>query len=64
MDGGYLRTEDIEGAHGQGVALFVPPKPARNAGQSRAGTGAAAGRQRRPPGLEGTDAERGRSEDL
>jgi transposase len=30
MDGGYLRTEDIEEAHEQGVALFVPPKPARN----------------------------------
>ncbi len=31
LDGGYLRTEDIERAHEQGVALFVPPKPARNA---------------------------------
>jgi transposase len=30
MDGGYLRIEDIEEAHEQGVALFVPPKPARN----------------------------------
>jgi transposase len=30
MDGGYLRTEDIEVAHGQGVALFVPPKTAKN----------------------------------
>jgi hypothetical protein len=30
MDGGYLRTEDIEEAHAQGAALFVPPKPARN----------------------------------
>jgi len=30
MDGGYLRTEDIEGAHAQGVELFVPPKPAKN----------------------------------
>ncbi len=29
MDGGYLRTEDIEQAHEQGVQLFVPPKPAR-----------------------------------
>jgi len=30
LDGGYLRTQDIEEAHPQGVALFVPPKPARN----------------------------------
>ena len=28
-DGGYLRQEDLEEAHAQGVALFVPPKPAR-----------------------------------
>jgi transposase len=31
LDGGYLRMEDIEQAHAQGVALYVPPKPARNA---------------------------------
>jgi hypothetical protein len=31
LDGGYLRTQDIEEAHEQGVALFVPCKPARNA---------------------------------
>jgi transposase len=30
LDGGYLRTEDLEEAHQQGVALYVPPKPARN----------------------------------
>jgi transposase len=30
VDGGYLRMEDIVGAHQQGVELFVPPKPARN----------------------------------
>jgi len=30
LDGGYLKTEDIEEAHNQGVALYVPPKPARN----------------------------------
>jgi transposase len=30
MDGGYLRTQDIEEAHQQGVALYVPPKPARH----------------------------------
>ena len=30
MDGGYLRTDDIEQAHEQGVELFVPPKPAKN----------------------------------
>jgi transposase len=29
LDGGYLRIEDIERAHEQGVELFVPPKPAR-----------------------------------
>jgi transposase len=31
VDGGYLRMQDIEQAHQQGVELFVPPKPARNA---------------------------------
>jgi transposase len=31
VDGGYMRTEDIVRAHEQGVELFVPPKPARNA---------------------------------
>jgi len=30
VDGGYLRTADIEEAHHQGVDLYVPPKPARN----------------------------------
>jgi transposase len=30
LDGGYLRMEDIEQAHQQGVELFVPAKPARN----------------------------------
>jgi len=30
MDGGYLKMEDIEQAHQQGVAVYVPPKPARN----------------------------------
>ena len=30
LDGGYLRIEDIEEAHQQGVELFVPPKPAKN----------------------------------
>jgi transposase len=29
LDGGYLRLADIEQADEQGVALFVPPKPAR-----------------------------------
>src|SRR5216684_4691681 len=29
LDGGYLRIQDIEHAHQQGVELFVPPKPAR-----------------------------------
>jgi len=31
VDGGYLRTEDLERSHAKGVALFVPPKPARKA---------------------------------
>ena len=30
LDGGYMRKDDIERAHGQGVELFVPPKPAKN----------------------------------
>ena len=30
MDGGYLRSQDLEQAHAQGVELFVPPKPARH----------------------------------
>ena len=29
IDGGYMRSDDIEQAHGTGVELFVPPKPAR-----------------------------------
>lgn len=29
LDGGYLRKDDVEKAHGQGVELFVPPKGAR-----------------------------------
>jgi transposase len=35
LDGGYMRTGDIERAHEQGVALFMPPKPARS--QARRG---------------------------
>jgi transposase len=30
VDGGYMRQQDVEQAHEQGVELFVPPKPARN----------------------------------
>jgi hypothetical protein len=30
MDGGYLRKDDIEQAHENGVELFVPPKTAKN----------------------------------
>ncbi len=30
IDGGYLRTGDIERAHEEGVELFVPPKSAKN----------------------------------
>ena len=29
LDGGYLRNQDLEQAHEQGVELFVPPKPSR-----------------------------------
>jgi len=31
IDGGYIRTQDIEQAQAHGVELFVPPKPARQA---------------------------------
>ena len=31
LDGGYLRTQDIEDAHAEEVKLFVPPKLARTA---------------------------------
>lgn len=30
LDGGYLRNDDIEQAHQQGVEVFVPPKAAKN----------------------------------
>ena len=30
LDGGYLRRQDLEKAHEQGVQLFVPAKPARH----------------------------------
>jgi transposase len=30
LDGGYLRSQDLERAHQHGVELFVPPKPAKN----------------------------------
>jgi transposase len=29
LDGGYMKIDDIERAHEQDVALFLPPKPAR-----------------------------------
>ena len=32
LDGGYLKHEDIEEAHAQGVELFMPPKTARTPG--------------------------------
>ena len=31
VDGGYMRKDDIERTHTEGVELFVPPKPARKA---------------------------------
>jgi DDE family transposase len=31
LDGGYLRNQDLEQAHQQGVELFVSPKPSRKA---------------------------------
>jgi hypothetical protein len=30
LDGGYLKTKDMEEAHDPGAALYVPPKPARH----------------------------------
>jgi hypothetical protein len=30
LDGGYLRMEDLEEAHAQGVALFIPPHTAQD----------------------------------
>jgi hypothetical protein len=30
LDGGYMRKDDIEQAHTQGVELFLPPKAAKN----------------------------------
>ena len=30
IDGGYMRKDDIERAHGQRVELFLPPKSAKN----------------------------------
>ena len=30
LDGGYLRSQDLERAHQQKVELFLPPKPARH----------------------------------
>jgi hypothetical protein len=32
LDGGYMKTEDIEQAHAQGVEIFMPPKTARTPG--------------------------------
>ena len=32
LDGGYLKHEDIEQAHAEGVELFMPPKTARTPG--------------------------------
>jgi transposase len=32
LDGGYMKLQDIEQAHEQGVELFMPPKPARSEG--------------------------------
>ncbi len=31
LDGGYIKMSDLEGAHQQGVELYMPPKPARKA---------------------------------
>lgn len=30
IDGGYMRTQDIESAHAEKVELFMPPKPAKS----------------------------------
>jgi transposase len=62
IDGGYLRTQDIEQAHARGVELFVPPKPARHAGnrgrelEPKPGdTGAVLGWKRRMASEEGKE---------
>jgi transposase len=57
LDGGYLRMQDIEQSHEQGVELFVPPKPGTR-------TGAEAGRQRGGSGLEAAHGERRRQRNL
>jgi transposase len=62
IDGGYLRTQDIEQAHARGVELFMPPKPARHAGNrgrelepKRGDTEAVLGWKRRMASQEGKE---------
>ena len=64
LDGGYLRTEDIEDAHQQQVKLFVPPKSARTAKNRGLGVGDQAGGQRSSAGMEDAYGQRGRKADL
>jgi transposase len=68
LDGGYLRMADIEHAHEQGVELFVPPKPARQACrrgrelEPKAGDSAAVGAwKRRMASAEGQEIYRQRA---
>jgi transposase len=68
LDGGYLRIADIEHAHEQGVELFVPPKPARQACrrgrelEPKAGDSAAVGAwKRRMASAEGKEIYRQRA---
>ena len=58
LDGGYLRNQDLEQAHEQGVELFVPPKPSRESAEPGPRTGAQARRQRRGAGMEAAHGER------
>jgi hypothetical protein len=43
MDGGYVKTEDIEQAAREGVAVYMPPKPPRNTQQRSSGCDPKAG---------------------
>lgn len=68
IDGGYMRTQDIEQAHAHGVELFVPPKPARLAGNrgreleaKRGDTEAVLAWKRRMAGAEGKEIYKARA---
>jgi hypothetical protein len=48
MDGGYLKLQDVQMAAQDGVTVYVPPKPPRNADSRRAGTSTTRVRPTRP----------------